>query len=481
MLRRTELTEFLELSKDHDLLLVFEQLPGDTITPISAAAGLLQHGYKISLLESGESVARIGRYSFLGFDPEEVFFSNGSSITLRKGDSLDTFEAEPFTFFRDHQSKNRVHSSHHIPGFLGGYVGYLSYDGVRYFEEIPDRHHDELGFPEMYIEWHRKGIVFDHEAGILTLVLMVHTEGNAEDIFLNARKEIEAMKGLISRPVIDHDAHKESSPVETDVDDDAYVEIVNKCREYIRQGDAFQIVPSRSFTKKTEKHPFSIYRSLRLINPSPYMFYLDTSHGVILGASPEKLVSAVNGELETIPLAGTRAKKGVEYDDAIQKELLSDQKELAEHMMLVDLGRNDLGRVSAFGTVHVQQLCSVLQLSHVMHLASVVRGTLDKSNDVFDVLRAVFPAGTLSGAPKVRAMEIIDELEKSKRGPYGGAILMIDPLGNLDSCIAIRMAIIKDNIAHMRAGAGVVFDSIPENEVQETWAKVQVLLDAIDA
>lgn len=480
MLRRTELNQFSECSKTHPYVLVFEQILGDTITPISAAAGLAQAGFKISMLESGESTTRLGRYSFLGFDPEEIFCSFGATIKIvSEGKSRDV-SSDPFTFLSEHRAAHPVYSEMDIPGFLGGYVGYVGYDAIRFFEEIPSSHENELGFPDIYFEWHRKGIVFDHEKGIITLVVVMDGGHVPEESFRDARRIIEEMKTHITRPLILHEEVREGGPVEVDLDDEAYSQVVLRCKEYIRQGDAFQIVPSRLFSKPLTKSPFSVYRSLRLMNPSPYMFYIDTEFGVILGASPEKLVSVTSGEMETIPLAGTRPKKGIEFDAEIQKELLSDEKELAEHTMLVDLGRNDLGKVAQFGSVHVQQFCSVLHFSHVMHLASVLRGQCKEGTDMFDVLKAVFPAGTLSGAPKIRAMEIIDELEKTRRGPYGGAIVMIDTQNNLDSCIAIRMAVIKGQTAYMRAGAGIVFDSIPENEVRETWAKVHVLLDAID-
>jgi anthranilate synthase component 1 len=443
--------EFTELSKQGKRIAVFQEMPSDLITPISAFQALTTPGDGAVLLESAVHDHDLGRYSFIGLSP------------IAEADSLETLQTQ----------LEKYRCAHHpaLPPLAGGAVGFVTYDAVRLFENIPDRHPDLSGLPDLFFQFHEMLLIFNHQSHTLTIVAI--SEGTYDE----ASQKIEAVKERLrqakttrERPVF----HAE--PVLCDIEDAEFCKMVEQARDHIIQGDAFQIVLSRRFQRRVHASPLDIYRALRLVSPAPFMFYIPYKDAVIVGASPERLVKVKEGMVETMPIAGTRPRGD---DERLAKELQEDEKENAEHMMLVDLGRNDIGRVAEVGSVRVKELKTVRKFSHVMHLVSVVEGRLKKDYPVLDVLKAIFPAGTLSGAPKVRAMQIIDSLETSRRGLYGGAICTIDNLGNLDSCIAIRFALIQDGVATVRTGAGIVFDSDPQKEADETRHKATSVLEAI--
>lgn len=472
MFNRTEKETFEALKKQHSRVLMYQEFPSDLITPLQAAAALKSVGEEIMLLESAEKQEDVGRLSFIGFEPKAELRASGLSVTIKRGEELETKEGDPFESLRALLKEFKSASDKHFPGFVGGCVGYMAYDAIRYIEDIPDRHLNDKEMPDLFFRFFDQGILFDYQKG-LVVILSIHEEYEA------GMAAIEVIKKAISKGAREAISPVGEHPVSVDMSDEEYAEVVKKGQKYIVDGDIFQFVPSRTFNVPYYSSPFHVYRSLCYTSPAPYMVFFEMPEAAIVVASPEKLVSMRGDQLETIPLAGTRKRGQGNVDLERQEELLADEKEVAEHMMLVDLGRNDLGRVSKQGTVKVDRLKQVLKFSHVMHIASFVTGIKKDEFDAIDVLKAAFPAGTLSGAPKIRAMEIIDELEISRRGLYGGAIVMIDHKGDLESCIAIRMALLKDGIAKIRAGAGVVYDSDPLAEANETKAKAEAIIDAI--
>lgn len=473
--------EFLELAKAGKRVTVFRQFAADQITPVAAYQALTQVGDGSVLLESGDFDPLIGRYSYLGLRPFVQFRAEGRKCTLDVGGNITTRDDQPFellkTLLREHSSVPHLL----FPPLVGGAVGYVAYDAIRLFEKIPDRHPNRSGTPDLFFQFHEISIVFHHQKETMTICVSVVPGANPEKDYEVATDEISHIVSAITAPRISRPTPVNSdASVAVDIPDPHFCEMVKKAKEYIVAGDAFQIVLSRSFYRPYAGTPLDIYRALRFVNPSPYMFLINGHDVAFIGASPELLLSVQNGVMETMPIAGTRPRgKGAE-DIALEKDLLADEKELAEHMMLVDLARNDLGAVAIPGSIALKDLKKVHRFSHVMHIVSRVHGTMRDDLNPLDALRSVFPAGTLSGAPKIRAMEIIDELEHSKRNLYGGAICAIDARGNLDSCIAIRMVTLQDGVATVRAGAGIVFDSDPQKEADETRRKAEGILAAIE-
>lgn len=472
MFKRTSEETFKTLKNKHPRVLMYQEFPSDLITPIQAASALKSVGEEIMLLESAEKQADVGRVSFIGFQPKAELRASGLEITVKRGRRVDQLGGDPFECLRGLLKEFECASDKHFPGFVGGAVGYMAYDAIRYIEDIPDRHLNKRELPDLFFRFFDQGILFDYQRG-LVVILSIH-----EDYKLGM-DAIEVIKKAISTPSTQLSINQGEHPVTSDMSDNEYAEVVKTAQKYIKAGDVFQIVPSRTFQVPYHSSPFHVYRSLCYTSPAPYMVFFEMPEVAIVAASPEKLVSLRGDELETIPLAGTRKRGEGGVDLEHEQDLLSDEKEVAEHMMLVDLGRNDIGRVAKQGSVKVDRLKQVLKFSHVMHIASFVKGLKKEDVDAVDVLKAAFPAGTLSGAPKIRAMEIIDELEISRRGPYGGAIVMIDHQGDMESCIGIRMALLKDGVASIRAGAGVVYDSDPMSEAEETRAKASSIIDAI--
>jgi anthranilate synthase component 1 len=362
---------------------------------------------------------------------------------------------------------------------VGGAIGFVTYDAVRLFEQLPDRHPDPHSLPDLFFLFHTVHIAFDHLKGSMFVSINKELSDDLEKDYAEALKKIEVIRVLLkSQLLLQESSCHPPADFSEDLGDEEYCEKIRKAQEYIRQGDAFQIVLSRTFSSAYPGRPFEIYRALRMTNPSPFMFYLEMGDFAIAGASPERLVKVEKGKIQTMPIAGTCPRNEGDEEKIIE-ELLLNSKEEAEHMMLVDLGRNDLGRVAELGTVQVKELKKAQVFPHVIHLVSQIEALLAKKFDELDALKSVFPAGTLSGAPKIRAMEIIDELEVSRRGIYGGAICTIDNNGTLDSCIAIRTAFIKDGIISVRAGAGIVFDSDPQKEAEETQVKAKGVIKAV--
>jgi len=483
------LDEFRQLARRGNLVPVFRELSADLDTPVSVFLKLGQAAPTF-LLESVEGGEKLGRYSFMGIDPNIVLKSSGNrAIVHRNGgrQKLDLEGRDCLDLVQEILAQRQVVPVPGLPRFFGGAVGYIAYDMVRHFERLPECSRDELGLPECVFVFTDTMIIFDHVQHKMKIVANTFVDGPAECAYEQAVAKIESIVARLARPR----PHEPAQPgvesarpkdqgITSNFTQEEYERAVIACKEYIAAGDAFQIVLSQRRQRKTGARPFAIYRALRMVNPSPYMFYLDFGDFQLIGSSPEMLVKVEDGVAETCPIAGTRPRGATEQEDReLAAELLDDPKELAEHAMLVDLARNDLGRVCRHGTVRVPVSMSVEKYSHVMHIVSSVVGELKEGENAFSLLRASFPAGTLSGAPKIRAMEIITELEDLKRGPYGGAVGYFSFTGNMDTCITIRTVVMIGDTAHLQAGAGIVYDSDPTREYHETLNKLKVLESAI--
>ena len=472
------LEQVKELAKDGgNLVPVYREVPADLETPVSAFLKIA-HGPYSFLLESVEGGERLARYSFLGTEPYRV---------AKTGPGQPEGAVDPLSVVQEELAQLRPVQVEGLPRFLGGAVGYLGFECVRYFEpRVPKAARDRLALPESLFLFTHTLLAFDHLKHKIQVVSHAHLDGDVEEAYRLAVERIDSLvrrlEAPLTAPVPGSGGSSPAPPVpqvSANVTQEGYHQMVQKAREYIIAGDIIQVVPSQRLMRPTAAAPFDIYRSLRAINPSPYMYYLHLDDFDIVGASPELLVRVEDGVVDTHPIAGTRPRGATEEDLALEEELSHDEKELAEHTMLLDLGRNDIGRVSTPGTVHVTQMMDVERYSHVMHLVSHVTGELAAGLTAYDALRACFPAGTVSGAPKVRAMEIITELEPEQRGPYSGAIGYFGFSGNMDTAIAIRTMVMKNGIAYLQAGGGVVYDSQPELEYQETLHKMDALLAAI--
>ncbi len=475
--------EFLAKTGGTKPMPVYWDVLADIETPLSAYWKLAHDQVYSFLLESVTGGEQLARYSILGVRPRKVIRSkNGHLTTTANGVStpstLSGGEDPLDVLKREMEGSEPLHVPG-MPAFVGGAVGMLSYDIVRYFERLPDSTKDDLNVDDMAVMLADTVIVFDHAKNILRVI--VSTDGSAES-YEKARSEIEWVLGRLSGPLPTLPAGEfEPHPVESNMPREQFEGMVERMIEYISQGDGIQMVPAQRFSTKIDAHPLTIYRALRSINPSPYMFLLRFGDFDVVGASPELLVSLHGRTARLRPIAGTRWRGASPEEDArLAEELLADEKERAEHIMLVDLGRNDLGRVCEYGSVKVNELMVIERYSHVMHIVSDVTGTLDSSHDAFDLFRACHPAGTVSGAPKVRAMQIIDELEPTRRGTYAGSIGFFSNTGDLDTCIAIRTIFLKDGTAYVQAGGGVVYDSIPANEYEESRNKAKAALRAIE-
>jgi len=461
--------------KDHgNLVPICREIVADLDTPVSAFLKVQGGGYSF-LLESIEGGERIARYSFIGIEPYRV-------ITTRAEDRTD-----PLCIIAEELNKYKPVPVEGLPDFCGGSVGYLAYEAVRYFEELTSPDSDPLGLPESCFMFVDTLLVFDHVTRKIKVVGHARLDGDLENAYKEAAQKIDDLVSRLDRPLVHTqrmaalDTRARHAKVSSNFSKAEFEASVEKARHYIINGEAIQIVLSQRLTRRTNADPFNIYRALRAINPSPYMFFLDLKDFQIIGASPEILVRGVGGVLTNRPLAGTRPRGKSPAEDArLEVELRNDEKERAEHIMLVDLGRNDVGRVSMPGTVKVSELMEVERYSHVMHLVTNVEGRLRADMTPFDALRACFPAGTVSGAPKIRAMEIIAELEPDKRGPYAGCVGYFSLSGNMDTAITIRTIVVDNGLAHVQAGAGIVYDSVPTREYEETLNKARALLGAIE-
>ncbi len=451
---------------------IYREVRADLETPVSAFLKVARGSYSF-LLESVEGGERVGRYSFIGTEPYRVV-----SRTYEDGDPLIDIEAELGRF-----------QSVDVPGlprFHGGAVGYLGYEVARHFEpRIPAPERDVLGVPESWLMFTDSLLVFDHLLQKIKVVAHVRLDGDIDAAYEQARAKIDQLVARLEQPLSSLPYHPCERPTGREVVSnwkrEDFLTAVDRTKEYIRAGDIIQAVLSQRFSRETGAHPFEVYRSLRAINPSPYMYYLKFGETYLVGASPELLVRVEDGRVDVHPIAGTRPRGTNALEDSrLAEELSHDPKELAEHVMLLDLGRNDVGRVSEPGSVEVMQRFDIEYYSHVMHLVSHVHGTLRTGTSPYDALRSAFPAGTVSGAPKIRAMEIVAELEPDQRGPYAGGVGFFDLSGNVETCITIRTLLMKDGWAHVQAGAGIVFDSDPVKEFEECQHKARALLAAID-
>ena len=458
----------------------------DCETPVSAMLKL-RDGGPCFLLESAEQGQRLGRHSMIGIDPQAVIRAEGGHVRMRRHDGTehDLDPADPFGAIQALVDDVRMAPPADPLAFWGGAVGFFGYDMVRTVENLPAVPDDDLGIPDMVMMLTGPVVLFDHLRRSTTIIVPCDIADGADVDAAYARtiEAITRIKARLQGPVPHPAPHGavDIGPVESNTGHDRFCEAVETVREYVYAGDAFQVVPSQRFSATVGLEPFAVYRGLRTVNPSPYMFFIDCGDVQLAGSSPEMLVKVTDGVVETRPIAGTRPRGADRAEDlALAEDLLSDPKERAEHVMLVDLGRNDLGRVCAPGSVRVKDLMVVEYYSHVMHIESSVVGQMAEGRPAVDALRSTFPAGTLSGAPKVRAMEIIDELEPTKRGPYGGAVGYIGFDGNLDTCITIRTIVCKDGRCHVQAGAGVVADSNPEAEFEETQRKAAGMFRAIE-
>jgi anthranilate synthase component I len=485
MMYQPKFAEFEKFAQRGNLIPVYREVLADVETPVSVLRKL-QHKEHVYLLESVEGGEKWGRYSFLGTDAGVVFRVRGTQVIVEEKGSVTTREhqGDPLGVLRDLLGRYQPVATPGLPRFYGGAVGYLGYDMVRYFEKLPDAPPDDLNLDEAVFVISDSLLIFDNIRHTLKVVACAYTEDadTIEDAYGTACRKIDEMIAILSGPVPTSQPADQVNDVafESNMVPDQYKAIVEKAKDYIAAGDVIQVVLSQRFSTKCDTDPVDLYRALRFVNPSPYLFFLKLDDLTLIGSSPEVMVRLEQNDVELRPIAGTRKRGKTEQEDrALSDELLSDEKERAEHVMLVDLGRNDLGRIAETGSVQVNQYMVVEKYSHVMHLVSNIRAQLARGKDAFDVLKASFPAGTLSGAPKVRAMQIIDELEPVRRGAYGGAVGYFSFSGNMDLCITIRTMVIKDSVIYVQAGAGIVYDSQSESEHQETRNKARGMQQAV--
>jgi len=467
---------------------VYTEMMADLDTPVSAFMKLRRGKYSY-LLESIEGGDRIGRYSFLGRDPSVIIKSKGrESQVIRDGHVETINDIPPMTVLKNELYKHTAAAIEGLPPFIGGAVGYMSYDAVRYFEALPDNNPDDLNMPDLLYILTDTIVIFDNVTHKMTIVYNTrcNPDENLDLVYDRAVGIIAQVKTDLDHP-ISEEMYSHHNPllkgeITSSFTQQEYEDTVKKCKQYIIDGDILQCVIAQRMEAPFHGDAFDLYRSLRVINPSPYMFYLQYDDVTLVGSSPE-IHARLMGDTVTIrPIAGTRPRgKTPEEDLQMEKELLADEKEKAEHLQLVDLARNDIGRVCEYGTVTVNEYMSIERYSHVMHIVSNAVGRIIKGKDAFDLIAATFPAGTVSGAPKVRAMEIIDELEPTRRGSYAGLVGYFSFNGNFDSCITIRTMLVKNGKVYVQAGAGIVADSVPETEYKETMNKARGLLNAITA
>lgn len=475
--------EFKKLSRDYTAIPVYRRMMADILTPVSLFLSIREEGYNPFLFESVEGGEHLARYSFLGCNPYQVLHFDGEKLMLNVSGKIEHLEESYFS------ALNRLTQLHtepdipDLPRLTGGAVGFSSYDTVRQIEELKQVPMNDLELPEAIWSFYDEVYAFDHVKQQIVLMKTVFIEpdtvlSNAYNTALDRLEKMEenALRQKSRQKPFSLDATKLKSNLERE----RFISIVDKAKEYIFEGDIFQVVLSQRFEVPFQGEPFTLYRALRMVNPSPYLFYLNFDNFSLVGSSPEVLVRVTNSEARLLPIAGTRPR-GQNHDEdlAFEEDLKQDPKEIAEHIMLVDLGRNDLSRVCKSGTVHLERNQVVERFSHVMHIVSDVVGELSKDQTPVDALMQCFPAGTVSGAPKIRAMEIIDELEPTKRGIYAGAVGYFDFSGNMDTCIAIRTMVVTDDTVYIQAGAGIVADSDPEKEFEETQNKAGALVEAL--
>ncbi|MEA1980726.1 MAG: anthranilate synthase component I [candidate division Zixibacteria bacterium] len=477
-------SDIKKLNLKGNVLPLFKKIPADLDTPVSAYMKLTKGKKDSFLLESVEGGEKLARYSFLGFDPFLIIEGNQETVILKNGKQSRELDGRPDQFIEELFKFYKPVKIESLPRFTGGGVGFFAYDTIRWMEKIPDNNPDQIQFPEIRFGLFKNIVVFDHlkqEIIIIANILHDKEDSGLKEKYKQAIADIDGIVEKLNSHVSNkRKIRKSKTIIKPSYTKEEFCSLVKKAKKYIKEGDIFQVVLSQRWQLNSSKDSLSVYRRLRRINPSPYMYLLNYGDDAIVGASPEMLVRVENNIIETRPIAGTRPRGENEQEDNVRiKDLLSDEKELAEHTMLVDLGRNDLGRVSESGTVVLKDNMVIEKYSHVIHIVSSVVGKLKKKISPIDGHFACFPAGTVTGAPKIRAMEIIDELEKERRGVYAGTIAYLDFWGNLDSCIAIRTIIKRKNKYFVQAGAGIVADSKPTKEFKETESKANALIESI--
>jgi anthranilate synthase component 1 len=485
-MHKPDLETFKNLAEEAELVPVYREILADLDTPLTIFAKVAAQDSHAFLFESLEGGEKWGRYSFIGIDPLLTFTSFKDQMEIRRDDTVETRTGNPLQELRNLLASFKAHQAESLPRFFGGLVGYLGYDMVKFMERLPDTH-EPLDLPDSSFMVPRTVLIHDSFKQKLVIVNCVELKEGDDpvELYHKACSQIDEVAKRLKQPMPYEFVESPSKDYEhefsSNMDEKTFKEMVQTAKEYILAGDIIQVVLSQRFHTETDLSPFALYRALRHINPSPYLFYLQLGNVIQIGSSPEILVRLENNEIELRPIAGTRHRGETETEDkALEEELLADPKERAEHLMLVDLGRNDAGRVARPGSVEVRDLLVVERYSHVMHIVSGVHGLLADDRDQFDVMSACFPAGTVSGAPKIRAMEIIEELEPERRGPYAGAVGYFGFSGNMDFCITIRTFVMRDRDLWIQAGAGIVADSDPEKEFEETLNKARGLRRAVE-
>lgn len=482
------LHQFKKLAQKGNLVPIVKHCIIDCETPVSAFIKTAENEKSAFLLESVELGEKIGRYSFIGFNPSCIVEKdhNGTIYVNEKGKKKKkSDQIDPLTVIKSIISNYSLVSIPDLPVLSDGFVGYFSYENVAHFESIQLKKRDSLGFPQAVFFLTKELIAFDHVQKKVSIIVLVDTkESSIDSAYKKALLRIQTLEAKLRLPIRFKKKRalpKKKYAIKSNVSRETFKRHIKRIKDYIKAGDVIQVVYSQRFDLGKITNDFDVYRALRTVNPSPYMFYFRHEGMSLVGSSPELLVKNKKNKCEVRPIAGTRKRgKNETEDQRLSQDLLSDEKECAEHLMLVDLGRNDLGRVCRFGSVHVPVYSRIEKYSHVMHMVSEVHGELEKKKDAFDLLRATFPAGTVSGAPKIRAMEIINELEPAERGPYAGCLGYFSFNGDSDMCITIRTIMIKNGHAYLQAGAGIVHDSVPEREYQETINKAKALMQAVE-
>ena len=484
MKKKPSFSDFQQMAKQGNLIPVFQELLADIETPVSTYLKVKDSSFSY-LLESADGGSRWGRYSFIGYKPFISTLSREDMVEIHKGGDKEIIRdvKNPFDILKEISKKYTPVMSDDLPPFQGGLVGYINYDLIRKWERLPAIEPLERKQPESIFTATQNLIIFDHFTHMMKVVSFAFLEEGCDpkECYTRACHEVDKTIAELRKPIRDSDVGVAISELKSNFEKEDFKEAVRKAKEYIVAGDVIQVVLSQQFTGEIHGEDFQIYRHLRSVNPSPYMFYLNFGEIKFIGASPEILVRLTDGKIELRPIAGTRPRGATDEEDlALEKDLMADPKERAEHIMLVDLGRNDAGKVAAPGSVTVPRLMEIERYSHVMHIVSRVEGILKDDRDCFDLFMSAFPAGTVSGAPKIRAMEIISELEPGQRGPYAGAVGYFGFNGNMDFCITIRTITISDNKISIQAGAGIVADSDPEEEYRETIRKASATFNAIE-
>lgn len=479
-----EIEQFKSLAEEYTAIPVFRRLMADVLTPVSLFLNIRQDARYPFLLESVEGGEQLARYSFLGSNPYQTLEFDGEAVVLKNEEQSEELNQPYFEALKDLTTAYREPDLPDLPRLTGGAVGYSSYDTVREVEELPHSPKDDLKLPEAVWAFYDEIFAFDHVKQQVIIIKTVFTENNAdlEALYRDAQESLDAMEEQVYASASRRGSFTiYPEKLKSNMEQNTFEAMVETAKNYIYGGDIFQVVLSQRFETDFEGDRFMLYRALRMVNPSPYLFYLDFDDFAFVGSSPEVLVRVQDGTAELLPIAGTRPRgTTTEEDLALEKDLLNDPKEIAEHVMLVDLGRNDLSRFCKSGTVKPVRSQVIERYSHVMHIVSDLRGELEEGKASVDALMQSFPAGTVSGAPKIRAMEIIDELEPTKRGPYAGAVGYFDFSGNMDTCIAIRTMVVADQKIYIQAGAGIVADSVPVKEFEETRNKAGALVEALN-